>query len=507
MKPYKHYPKPKDSEFIRVDEWVPDEQDKIIKTCKGKLYIPFSELYNTDNLAFNYFELSTKRCYNGADMREHIPHYLNYFLKFYDKDLELLSVYSRIKYMIDYMPEYKKEDFIKDLYRFIVHSKLANKAWLMVKDNYLLELDKKNFSNDKNPALNYKDIHAKLMLLMSILMNMEIPLLTRYIYKFSIEASNDLLLDAYDDILFIYPEINIFAKIYETCAHNTDKNAKKHALIWKQQSIRGKNMTTHALSSAYNIILNIMPKYQFNNNIISFNHTSIKYNTRFQVLSIQYEYNFIPLSSLDRDDENVSVFDKFESFLVKQNESIYIQLEVTARETMNRVCMMYAPINLDEVGFYMQRLSTNGDFNTILNSFQKFLIFNLFYKYFGDVNTIKAIDIVDYVKLIIIAKRMLTNMGMVIFPYIISSKMSNIQQRKNVNKKELLKIVSSKIIKRIEDKYRDQKIIKQVYSLVATVLSNSFELIDYYDEDLDGHVIDNTSDMVIEEILMYIDMI
>ena len=76
-----------------------------------------------------------------------------------------------------------------------------------------------------------------------------------------------------------------------------------------------------------------------------------------------------------------------------------------------------------------------------------------------------------------------------------------------MNKKELLKIVSSKIIKRIEDKYRDEKIIKQIYSPVATVLSNSFELIDYYDEDLDGHVIDNTSDMVIEEILMYIDMI
>lgn len=505
MKLFKHYPK--DPNFVRVDDWVPEEDDKILKTCKGKLYIPFSELYHSENIEFNYFELNTKRCYNGVEMKKHIPHYLNYFIKFYDKDMELLSVYARIKYIIDYMPNYPKEDFIRDLNRYIVHSNLAAKAWLMVCDNYLLELDKKNFSNDRNPALNYKDIHAKMMLLMSILMNMEIPLITRYIYKFQIEASNDLLLDAYDDILFIDPNINIFAKIYETCAHNTNKNAKKHALIWKQQSIRGKNVTTHALSSAYNIILNIMPKYKFNDNIISFNHTSIKYNTGYQVLAIQFEYNFIPLSSLDRDEENVSVFDKFESYLVKQNESIYIQLEVTARETMNRICMMYAPINIDEVEFFMNRLMVNGDINTILNTFQKFLIFNLFYKYFGDVNTIKAIDIQDYVKLIVIARKMLLNMGMVIFPYIISSKMTNVTQRKSVNKKELLKITSSKLIKRIENKYKDPKIIKQVYSLVGTILSNSFELIDYNDEELDGRIIDNTTDMVIEEILLYIEMI
>lgn len=505
MKPYKHYPK--DPNFIPVDEWVPEEQDKILKTCKGKLYLPFSELYGTSNLEFNYFELNSKRCYNGNEMREHIPHYLNYFLKFYDKEMELISVYAKIKYMIDYVPEYNKEQFIYDLHRFIVHSNLAGKAWLMVKDNYTMELDKKNFSNDKNPALNYKDKHAKMMLLMSILMNMEIPLITRYIYKFNIEASNDLLMEAFDDILFIDPRVNIFAKIYETCSHNTNKNAKKHSLIWKQQSIRGKNITTHALSSVYNIILNIMPKYKFNQNIISFNHTSIKFNTRYQVLLIQFEYNFIPLSSLDRDEEEVSVFDKFESYLIKQNESVYIQLETTARETMNRICMMYGPINIDEVEFYMNRLMTDGDLNTILNSFQKFLIFNLFYKYFGDVNTILAIDIVDYVKLIIIAKKMLSNIGMIIFPYIISSKMRNIQQRKNVNKKELLKIVSSKLIKKIEDKYKDPKIIKQIYSLIATVLSNSFELIDYDNEEIDGHIIDNTADIVIEEILMYIDMI
>ena len=48
-------------------------------------------------------------------------------------------------------------------------------------------------------------------------------------------------------------------------------------------SIRAKNTTTHSKSSIENIILNIMPKYNYNQNIIAFNSTSIRKNTGFKI--------------------------------------------------------------------------------------------------------------------------------------------------------------------------------------------------------------------------------
>ena len=60
---------------------------------------------------------------------------------------------------------------------------------------------------------------------------------------------------------------------------------------------------------------------------------------------------------------------------------------------------MYGPFDENEINYYINRLDNgNGE---IINSFQRNLIFNLFYKYFGDPYTIKSINKEDYVKLFI----------------------------------------------------------------------------------------------------------
>ena len=76
-----------------------------------------------------------------------------------------------------------------------------------------------------------------------------------------------------------------------------------------KQDIRSKNVTTHSLSSLENIILNIIPKYVFNQNVINMNYSSIQFNANFQVTDIAYEFSYIPLSSSKRDEDNQSDFD------------------------------------------------------------------------------------------------------------------------------------------------------------------------------------------------------
>lgn len=170
---------------------------------------------------------------------------------------------------------------------------------------------------------------------------------------------------------------------------------------------------------------------------------------------------------------------------------------------MNLIEMLYGPFDEDEIKYYMKKLA-DGPTITV-NSFQKDMVFSLFYRYFGDTSTINLITIKDYVKLIIAARRILESAGMVLLPYIISSKVLRIATRKNINKKELTKLELSPMYKYVEEKYKNEKVMKHIYSLIATTLSSEFEYIDPEGED--GMKIQVVPELVMEEILMYITMI
>lgn len=267
--------------FVPVDQWQPiDQQDQIFKPCKGALWLPVTNFFGISDPSkenLNLFVLSTKRCYNGEIMRDHITRYMNYFEKFYDPEHQLLGMICRIKTNIDLVPSYSKEQFRYDIERLILCDSICMKAVLMNNDNYDLTLDEKNYKNEKNPSLIYSDRHAKILLWMSLLMNMVIPLATHFIYVKKISNTNEFLLWVFDSIISL-TDVDIYNKLYETSSSNVNRSAKKHERLWNRQDIRGKDTTTHSLESVQNIILNIMPKYSYSSNIISFNYTSINKN-------------------------------------------------------------------------------------------------------------------------------------------------------------------------------------------------------------------------------------
>lgn len=169
---------------------------------------------------------------------------------------------------------------------------------------------------------------------------------------------------------------------------------------------------------------------------------------------------------------------------------------------MKMIELVYGPFSEDEINFYIKKLSKDGRF--VINPFQQDLVFNLYYKYFGDTVSIKAINQKDYIKLIIAAKKILESNRLIIMPYIISSKIKRLITRKNVNKKELIKIQSSQFYQMVKDKYKNPKIENQILSMIAGILSSEFEIIDFYDDELDGRIVDTNIDLLLEEVLMYV---
>lgn len=343
------------------------------------------------------------------------------------------------------------------------------------------------------------------MMKMSVLMNCMIPLVCHFMTTKKEKDSTKFLMSVYDLLLKKETQVDIYNKLYETAISNILRTEKRNQAIWNMQDIRGINTTIHAIQSVQNIIVNIMPKYLYNGNLVHLNYKSIIRNTSFQILDIEYEYSFVSLSSSKRDEDMNSEFDRYDSFCEKADEALLIQNQVASDTAMATITNIYGPFDPYEIQFYKRRLS-NGN-KVPVNSFQKNLIFNIFFDIFGDTNTINAINLDDYITLMISAKRKMELLDMGLLSDIISSKVIRLASRKNVNKKELTKLESSPLWKNVQEKYKSAKLEEHILSVIATVLSSEFEHIDPYDEEMDGQKIPVIPEILCEQILMYISQI
>lgn len=495
----------RNEKFISVDEWKMKSDDKLITTNKGNFIVPLTKLFNLNidpEIKFDYFVLATKKCYNSDKFRAHLERYINYFEKFYDEDKEYISILYHFKTIIDRVPmeAYPPDQLYNDIHRYILSSDIERKIGAMVEDNYILDL---NYTNPKYPSLQYTNEHGKLLYRVSMLMQLSIPILTNYIYMNKIGDVDNFLLKFYERVLFLYHPIDLYSKLCDTALSHIQHNQKSNKIIWDMQDIRGIDATTYYEDTIDNLILNVLPKCEFQQNIVNFNCSAIRFNTKHKVTDIAYEFAFSPISSSKRDEDFVSDFDKHESNLIKQNESFYLKNKVNYENVMNILETKYGPFNDDEIYLYVYRLMTDKDGNIVMNEFQRNLIFDMFYKYFRDVESIKSIDAISYVKLIIIAKRILIANNMILLPYVLSGKMDKIIRRKNINKSELLLIESSPTYQKILDKYRNEDIKKDIYSIIGTILSSDFTFVDT-DKNIDGLKIDISAHKIIQEILDYI---
>ena len=194
---------------------------------------------------------------------------------------------------------------------------------------------------------------------------------------------------------------------------------------------------------------------------------------------------------------------RFESNLIKQNEALYMQNKINYQNTMDTIRMTYGPFNQEEVDLYVKSITTDSDGNPTINGFQKNLVFDMFYKYFRDVQSIYAINRIEYVELVITLKRILLSKNMILLPYILAGKVEKLVSRKNVNKKELMMIEASPSYPKIIEKYQNDNILKIIRGIIATIISSDFTIVDL-DPELHGKSIEMIIPIIIEEVLVYI---
>lgn len=517
---------------LPIDMWKPQSpKDQIFTHIRGAIIAPVHELFGMPdddkaNNMIDYFYVTSKRCYNSdtkvkngevkIGFRDHCTNYMNYFEKYYDKELQLLGIYAHLKYFIDVEKHYTLRMFLNDLENnFINPNATYTSQYLnfcldkMNNEQYNLDL---NYKNNKSPVLEYSNFHAKILLKISVMQNMMIPLITHFITKRKIDQANikAVLLEAFDKLFKMSEKVynvNLASKIFETTSSNVTKNVSNNMTLWDMQPIRGRNATTHSIETLENIIMQIIPKYTYNKNIIHFNYNAINRDIKCRVIEVPYEFGFIVLSSSIRDEDNNSECDKFEAHAAKINEAIMIQTIVNCQKTMERIRLLYGPFDDEEIKFYYNELlRENGQF--VVNSLQRTMITYLFAKEFNDPQSTKIVNIKDYITLIIAAKRVLRSNHMCQLPFMIGGRVNRVVTRKNINKKELQKIESSPYYPLIHAKYNNEKIEKEIIlGLIAQILSSEFQTIDFYNPQYNRLPINIIPDVVSEEVCKFVMLI
>lgn len=496
-----------DKGIPHVDTWTPTSDQILFTNSKNVIIAPLTQFFRVSEESdaaakINYFMINPKKAYNSDALRNHTCQYLNYFTVFFDVDKEYFTNLAQIKFMIDCYPQYDINNFMYDINRYILQPSIFEKTRKMVEENYTLEL---SYKSANNPQLQYTNDHGKILMQISILMNMCIPLITHFAYIKQITDIDEYLLDIYDNIVYapITEGVDIVGKLYETSISNVLRNEKNNQTMWQKQDIRGKDTVTHSVAAVRNILLNIMPKYRFAENMVSLDYTSIQKANKYQITDIAYEYSYIPLSGSRREGEdNSSDFDRYEANLTKADESLYLQSKINCQVVMKNIEKQWGPFDENEIDFYIKELrNENGE---VINTFQRQLVFNLFYKYFGDTTSIMAINVRDYIKLMLAAKKMLQGNMMSYLPYVISSKVNKIITRKTLNKRELIEMEQSQYFDLVNKKFQNEKIKNLILGTVATIITSNFTIIDFHNPEIHGKQIQIESRMIIEETLLYV---
>lgn len=163
---------------------------------------------------------------------------------------------------------------------------------------------------------------------------------------------------------------------------------------------------------------------------------------------------------------------------------------------------MFGPFKQEELDYYSRYLSDENTKSPI-HEFQKSIVFYPFYKYFGDTISIKDINSEMYIKLIVAGKRLLENEGMVIMPEIFSGKINKFVGRKSVNKTLMQKFLNSSYYKDLIDKYHNEKIVKELVSMLATIISSDITMVSYNAHEYTGVSIPINYDILCEELYVF----
>lgn len=206
----------------KIAKWKPKNADMLVEQ-DGKLFVcHFDKIFGVDKLSvYNRFIIRKDSYINQLPT---IVHYTNFFLKFYDLDLELPTAYLKIKYALDkerLYDETSMDAYIDFLYEVMFRDTLVEKIYQLTEDNYIDDIDssteeKKKYlkSGEKKhlESLEFTNEHVKGLLRISFATKIMSPALFHYIQlnNIVIKKDSEIIFKFYERLFDIFKYSNTY---------------------------------------------------------------------------------------------------------------------------------------------------------------------------------------------------------------------------------------------------------------------------------------------------------
>jgi len=495
----------KNKDFIPVDSWT-EGSDVIVYPSGNLMVVPFSKYFGEEYEDGNFIikkkayvhRLTEYHAASGLSDRG-ICHYINYFLKYYDTDKELIVSYLRLKYLIDKKStKFETDEFIKLLQGVLFSDTMRKKIYDMVEDNYMIDLtpEKRDYEQ-----LEFNNDHAKAMMEMSVAMRLMVAPMFHFICTNNLLKKESIIFDFYKPLFETFNRgYDIYTKLWYTVRARVQVSIHQNKPIWDQQEAIGEEPQNFAetLLKQY-IISDSMFKYSFDKNVISFN--SVVMNQQIIYFTKQpYDYTQIEIDNV-KDSEGLSGLDKLEMNSYKVDESLAILSRLNTKQVVESVCKgMYSD---EELSYYKRYLR--------IDKFQVDLV-NYYYSSYMGYNDLNLLTRTQHLKLLIALKKRLQYQGQVYLPLLLTSNIENMSKRTINNQKFTNKIETSDLfINMMENKFSVLKETENkgnfIIKILSTLLNSTFRLVDFDNPEKLGMEIEVNADILSAEFLEYVSLI
>lgn len=487
---------------------------KYFSVERKNIIVPFEDFFDDEN-ASDYDEffmsIATKKTYTKiADL---ICKENNIVL---NKNQELaerfITTYFTIKYSID-RGEYDKkysDTFVKDLITLLFPVDFMMFLHKYIEDNYKtnvdakMDLEKHRF--DKGTT--FQDRHYKILYLISTMSRLVIPLVTHYIYNYKfINDINGFIMNVFIELFKLAQtgtDSNIYAKLHLFVQRATIKTTYTDAPMWDRLRILGVTPEVIIEDIMNKLVTNVIPKYDFNMNIMNLNTVVIRKSIMSYTLRREDPYTLFSISNTDGhssdDDSILSEVEIFDSYNTQRDESIILYRKYgTARDVDIIAAREGIILNQDEIDFYKS--------STRYHELQKSAIYYVFDKYFSGIeNIIGGCRAEDWIKLIIVLKKMLERMGLDYLSNFISGEKVAYSYRKLSKYMESL-IVEDPMYQEIMDKkYKSvQGFIEKrnpIKNMIISIFNNTYTY-NAYNNPMNGKYIEKDEEKIVREVLNF----
>ena len=521
-------------------KWKGKESDNIITYDGGIFIMKFENIFNDDKGVIQKYDRFLIKKASYEKQLPEITKYLNYFLKFFDTDNEMVTAYLKIKYEIDYHQRYDEnnvQELISLIYELIFTPSIVDKINRMVDANYFADIEsseesKKYTKQNKvyYESLEFTNQHIKLLLRISFGMKCICPILFHFIHlrkiKIDKNGSNaDLIYRFYKDLFTIFCEgegVNMYNKLFVYVKAKVLESKSHNSMIFDQRDILGADIYTIIdLFMKKVLISENMVKFKFTEkkddetkkykeNVIGFIKTIIKFQIRY-FLKDQYAKNLTEVVSAKNVD-GLSGADKMEMNMTKIDEGQTTFAEISIKHEMERLRKenKYTQITDDEIDYYVKNFRPAP--------IQIQLIQSYWCKYFNSFRDMALLTRREFYTLaLILKKRLLLQAGydseyedgIAILPYLLTANVMDDKVNTRIirNNKFLDKVKTSMSYQDlIKNKYSNLNKIREdeIIRILSTFINTRFSYVTYEKQDATGTEIECGEDRISDELLMFL---